>query len=422
MAPEEGFAAGDVVQVKDGTASGGLVGTLTKTVGRGRWALKVEGEERTKVVLEGDLEKFVPTGDTKPKDKFCIVGTWDDWEPQEMSWNAEAGCLQYRVTLGHDGAESFKVLVNGDWDHCIYPDRKDACPHQAHVVKGPDEGGMDEEWTIGLHPADEASTGDIFDVKVFLSHDGRPKRVTWDKVEASPKPSPKMVEKGAEVEEAKAPPSRPRPTFDAGRISDEKPVIMPLMGDQSDRRPERGVSNWSMWTDERMGDKIVQQEKEARERLAKRFEEAAQIGSGMAMIRNEEEDPHALERMQIISANAQEARDFQVEANKERYRRSIEENVRERAAMTKAESRNSGQCTECGQVTTSLYGQSYCCEPCLESWQHLREDGWDGTRLCGGLPAAERARQLFQLAKGQLTPMQARRQVMREHGPAFRPN
>lgn len=439
MAPnDEVFAIGDMVEVKgmpDSSELNGVVGTLTKTIGKGRWALKVEGEERTKVVMEDNLIKYTPQAGSKPTQKFDIVGTWDDWEPQPMVWNQETTCFEYNITLGHDGAESFKILLNGDWDSCVYPDRKDACPHQAHQVKGPDDGGLDEEWTVGMHEADKASTGDKFLIKFFVSHDGKPKRVTWEKIggteeeasgrtgvsekvpkkveeeEATPRRPAKKFEEPAE--EAKAPPPRPRWSAHMPEPEDDVPK-------------SRGGLQWAGWRDARGEEDVVAIEKAARERLAKRLEDAAQIGMGMPMIRDGNEDDafavDAAERMQITLARDEEERTLQVEVNKERYRRSIEEAVRERASVTKAKTRTSGQCAECGQATTHMYGQTFCCESCLEAWEMLRQEGWNGATLTGGVPAAQRAQQLCFESKGAITTTQARMQVMREFAPSFRVN
>jgi len=459
MAPQD-FAIGDVVEVRgmpESSDMNGLVGTLTRTIGKGRWALKVEGEDRTKVILEENLVKFVPKGERKPSEKFFIVGTWNDWDPKEMLWKEETSCFEFPITLGHGGAESFKILLNGpqqtpDWDMCIYPDRKDACPHQAHQLKGPDDGGLDEEWTVGMHPADEASFGDTFNIKLFVTHDGKPKRITWDKTYSAAEAQKKAQEEAHkkaqeeevmrntveearqkkeaqkiskmkfEPEEAIAPPAQPQ-LFNPGTGAAYTAGMPPAPPRDLDFPKQMGGANWQQ-VSELGGEEYVRRESEARERLAKRLEAAAKLGMGAPMIRNEDgklgEDNIQPELLQLALVDEKEERELQVEANKERYRRSIEENVRERAAMTQATSRKSGPCTECSETTSNMYGQNFVCESCLEAWQELREEGWDGNVLCGGLPAAQRAQQICAASRGQLTTMESRLQVMRDYGPSFR--
>uniref|UniRef100_A0A7S2GCM3 Uncharacterized protein n=1 Tax=Alexandrium andersonii TaxID=327968 RepID=A0A7S2GCM3_9DINO len=346
------------------------------------------------------------------------------------------------------GEESFQILLDGQFDRCVHPDRKDACPHQAHQVKGPDDGGLDEEWTVGMHEADKASTGDKFTIKFFVSHDGKPKRVTWEKiggtqeVEAPPPPQKapvgKFSSRAEEAEEAPrevaATPSRPAPAarrfdeWEEAKAPPTKPRWMREPEEPEEIPKQRGGHNWMSWADARAGDDVVEIERAARERLAKRLEDAAQLGMDMPMIADgSEDDPYKPERMRLTLAREEEERSGQVEANKERYRRSVEESVRERAAATKAKPRIKVPCQDCGQVNPScmatvMYGSIMVCDTCLENWEALKEEGWSGDKLCGGLQAAQRVNQLVRANKGQMTPHEARLEVMREYGPSFRIN
>jgi len=162
----------------------GTVGKLLRSVGRGRWAVSIDGKGRSTVVNDKNLERYVELAAlkvqsfAKPK-PYHIVGTWDDWESHEMEWDAGLSCFEFLVRLGNDCVESFKFLVDGEWDACVYPDTAGASCHSCHKVCGPDDGGVDSEWTIGTHRADLAKPGASYKVRIFVAADSRPQNVEW---------------------------------------------------------------------------------------------------------------------------------------------------------------------------------------------------------------------------------------------------
>lgn len=190
------LAVGDMVRFVDmaDASMNGVTGELIKPVGKDRWVVSPtggEGGEKTKVVSRKCLQKL----DVKQEKKggsatqpcmYSIVGTWDDWEVHEMRWNAELQSFEYPVTIGSDGKESFKMLLDGDWDTCLHPDRHNASPRDSHTLQGPDDGGLDEEWTIGHHPQDEARPGAIYKVRLLMGANGREKAVSWEREEPVP--------------------------------------------------------------------------------------------------------------------------------------------------------------------------------------------------------------------------------------------
>jgi len=109
----------------------------------------------------------------------CISGTWDNWGVHEMTYDPKGKCYEVSVRVGRNGWESFQILYDGDWTKCIYPDKKDACPHEPHKVCGPDEDGSGKNWTVGLHATDKSAEGVCFQIKLMLQDDGIAEKVDW---------------------------------------------------------------------------------------------------------------------------------------------------------------------------------------------------------------------------------------------------
>jgi len=140
-----------------------------------------DGDGGSQVMSAKDLQKFC-----LPPRSYSIVGSWDDWEVHEMKWDPERWCYEHDVLLGRTGGESFKVLLEGDWERCVYPDRLDATPGDGHTVKGPDDGSSEEwtfgEWTLGRHEAGAQLAGERYKVRFFLLEDGSPKSMSWERL------------------------------------------------------------------------------------------------------------------------------------------------------------------------------------------------------------------------------------------------
>lgn len=110
---------------------------------------------------------------------FTIAGSWDKFSSL-MTWDGK--CYTYRLTMGKTGDESFQILQGGLWDMVLHPNVEDANPHEYHVVLGPHAGGQGMTWTVGAHPDDQARAGAIYEIKLFVSWQGAPQRVEWEKV------------------------------------------------------------------------------------------------------------------------------------------------------------------------------------------------------------------------------------------------
>merc|ERR1719419_1672269 len=61
--------------------------------------------------------------------RYYIVGTWNRWQPQAMSWDRDRKCYQHVLILGRKGWESFQILVNADWKECLHPSESDGNIH-----------------------------------------------------------------------------------------------------------------------------------------------------------------------------------------------------------------------------------------------------------------------------------------------------
>lgn len=176
---EASFAAGDVVLLQ-GTPDphiNGLEATLIRRAGTERWVVTVAGKDKSRILSTRFMQKL--EGADTQSQSYCIVGSWDDWDAHPMRWDQLQKCFEFEAEIGAGGSESFKILIGDDWDHCIYPSHANASPFVKHTICGPDEGGLDECWTIGQHQEDKAAAGDVYKVRFFISSDGKPKLVNW---------------------------------------------------------------------------------------------------------------------------------------------------------------------------------------------------------------------------------------------------
>jgi len=434
MAPQdEALKVGDAVEVvgmPEASGMNGITGTLLKTVGKGRWAIKVEGDDRSKVVSTDNLQLRAMQPKkahamVAPKN-YSIVGTWDDWEPTEMSWNAEAECFEHRVIMGDSGSESFKVLLDGDWDKCVHPDRKDASPHMAHDVLGPDDGGLDEEWTIGLDEKDDSAEGAVYKVRMYVNPHGQPMRVGWEvlRKEASRPPVQQFVEAFKEFKEEPVPALTARPqgglareaadkagdvrSMGASRRWDTKPS--PFYADEDEKPPAGGggqqVAAVETADTRRAAEVILRQERDARERLARRLADAAEIDMpAITDGRATEDAEEKKEKLALMrySADLQElGHQHQVEVNLERYRMTVKQYM----APPHLE-----------LVVRRPPADPDACVESAEETEALRKEGWCHSVMCDGLTAARRVEEL--VADGSLSRPMARQYIMKRYPGSF---
>jgi len=123
----------------------------------------------------------LPPPDLKVK-RPCIVGTWDSWAAKQMKWKEDERCYYSNVKLGSNGWESFQILCDGQWKRCLHPDRKDASPHVAYKLCGPDDEGHNMNWTIGENINDDGAEGASYRILLYINEDGSAKSLDWEKV------------------------------------------------------------------------------------------------------------------------------------------------------------------------------------------------------------------------------------------------
>lgn len=191
----------EVHGMSDCSGMNGQLGTLKKMVGKDKWAVVLRGTDKSKIISAKNLmqarsldPEFV---------SFGIVGTWDDWETHQMEWDSAEKCYVFDVVLGAEGEESFKILLEEDWEYCIYPNISDASPYEPHEVFGPDDGtagdGAGGEWTIGKHPRDAGKPGACYIVRLFVDSDCAPQKVDWISAGVGQAEDPEIVEGEQEV-------------------------------------------------------------------------------------------------------------------------------------------------------------------------------------------------------------------------------
>lgn len=133
-----------------------------------------------------------------PACKYWIVGTWDEWEPHEMSWDPKRLCFKFFVQLGVKGKESFRLLANGDWTKCLYPNHYESF-HDGHQINGPDANVKGKSWTIGGHHLDVSEEGGCYEVRLRLKLDGNLLDVDWVRVDADKPNLPASIDRKSVV-------------------------------------------------------------------------------------------------------------------------------------------------------------------------------------------------------------------------------
>jgi len=117
-------------------------------------------------------------GDREPPLRLCIVGTWNNFTPEEMWW--WAGLLVYPVVVGSKAWESFQFLVDSNWKAVIYPSIADANVLQkGWKVCGPDNQGHGKNWQIGRRGVEKVVPGSRVLVMVSFNGEGGVKGVRW---------------------------------------------------------------------------------------------------------------------------------------------------------------------------------------------------------------------------------------------------
>lgn len=178
-----GFCVGDIVELRNvvGPGEQRATGMVMKHLGGDKWSVIMDDADGgSKVASAKDLRKF-----RRPPRKYSIVGSWDDWEVHDMIWDPDSWCFEYDVPQTRTTGERFMVLLEGNWERCVYPDRLDAVPGDGHQIHGPDDGSSQEwtigEWTVGRQEEDGGQCiGDVYKVRFFMLDDGSPKDINWE--------------------------------------------------------------------------------------------------------------------------------------------------------------------------------------------------------------------------------------------------
>jgi len=197
------YVEGARVKLTGMRSKNGKVGTLLKMCGNGRWKVKMDNDDGIATLKQEYLMLIDPSEALAPSKQeevapipqtmeptvkqaeYSIVGTWDGWaEPRDMKWDKINKCYKVNIKLTYS-FESFQILVGGNWETCLHPSTStNGCPQSDYALVGPDRKANCRglHWTIGKHPNDEGTRGNLYELKLFLHSDGKPSNVSWDKL------------------------------------------------------------------------------------------------------------------------------------------------------------------------------------------------------------------------------------------------
>lgn len=157
----------------------GVKGTLLEEVEDGKWQVRLDGDHGEKLVriqnlmtLTGKplMEFAGGTGDheqepARPMEQYCIAGTWDDWLPHDMHWDASELCFLFEVEKPAHIEASFAI-----------------CRGKAGERKWKTRG--QNNWVI---PKERLRSH--YNVKLFLNAGGSVKKVDWAKIDKAVGPA-----------------------------------------------------------------------------------------------------------------------------------------------------------------------------------------------------------------------------------------
>jgi len=188
-----------------------------------------------------------------------------------------------------------------------------------------------------------------------------------------------------------------------GVVLDYEPITRSAGGERPQARVEAPEAR-------RMGEQVLAHERAARARLAERFDAALAVPDGG-----------------LAKQHAEEL-EFKLAINRRRYQSEGTGNIEGPMDPGYAQGRSSrsgrgrgeGTCVECGNTTAEMWNfATYCCRTCVEDFNALVKEGWNGDIVIDGTSASDRARRLQK--EFEWTAQEARIAVMRLFSHMFRP-
>jgi len=168
--------------MKEKPQMNGACGTLVEQKGE-RWIVNLDGAPgvgKGKWMVNGRNLVAAQWNCSEPKIQYSIVGSWNNWSPVDLEWDADHQCWLHDVTVGDRGWESFQFIAERDPNKCVHPDQKDASPHMPHKMCGPDFEGHGQNWAVGKHPLDKGKKSATYQIRLTVWEDEAPRTCEWD--------------------------------------------------------------------------------------------------------------------------------------------------------------------------------------------------------------------------------------------------
>lgn len=147
-------------------------GTLIAEVEEGKWQVKLDGDDSDKLVRIQNLMTLTgkplteyaggaEIGDqepSRPLEQYCIAGTWDEWLPCDMDWDASQLCFFLEIDVRANIETSFAI-----------------CRGKAGEKKWKTRG--QNNWTIA-----KERLRTRYQIRLFINAGGSVKKVDWVKM------------------------------------------------------------------------------------------------------------------------------------------------------------------------------------------------------------------------------------------------
>lgn len=108
------------------------------------------------------------------RQRYFIVGSWNRWRSQEMTWNLAGSCFEFPVTIGPEGDEAYQIIMDNDWRLVLHPERADSTDGE---LAGPSD--LSEcDGVNWLLSGPEVRVGARFTIRLHVDEDV-PMRTDW---------------------------------------------------------------------------------------------------------------------------------------------------------------------------------------------------------------------------------------------------
>jgi len=108
---------------------------------------------------------------------YCIVGSFNDWRPEPMSWQGD----RFEFIIYVARAHHFQILYGCDFNRRFYPHVTDTGGAMHNLLVGPNSIGHGQNWSIYPDKRDAFNLGTRYIIELLVNDKMQPWSVTWER-------------------------------------------------------------------------------------------------------------------------------------------------------------------------------------------------------------------------------------------------